>query len=194
MSSCMSLLHTPMFIFLIFYLFLEGKEGKEKERESSVCGCLSHAPYWGPGLQPRHVPWPEIEVVTLWITGLHSIHWATPARAMYTPIFRLEKYVKALGTDLFSGHLSYTSILFYKWMNVWIMDYNLICIQNAFYKLYWSNKYFYEKSTHKYASKIKNKSFLWVLNCFYSLHFYLFQRRKEFHPLKEPLHFLIWQI
>ena len=21
-----------------------------------MCGCLSCAPYWGPGLQPRHVP------------------------------------------------------------------------------------------------------------------------------------------
>ena len=24
-------------------------------REISVCGCLSHAPYWGPGPQPRYV-------------------------------------------------------------------------------------------------------------------------------------------
>ena len=26
-----------------------------------MCGCLSHTPYWGPGLQPRHVPWLGIE-------------------------------------------------------------------------------------------------------------------------------------
>ena len=38
------------------YLFLERGEGKEKERETSMCGCVSHAPYWGPGLQPRHGP------------------------------------------------------------------------------------------------------------------------------------------
>ena len=42
------------FFFLRFYLFLfeEGKGG----RETSVCGCLSCTPPWGPGPQPRHVP------------------------------------------------------------------------------------------------------------------------------------------
>ena len=25
-------------------------------RETSMCGCLSCAPYWGPNPQPRHVP------------------------------------------------------------------------------------------------------------------------------------------
>ena len=40
-----------------------------------MCGCLLHVPYWGPGLQPRHVPWLEIEPATLWFTGQHSIHW-----------------------------------------------------------------------------------------------------------------------
>ena len=46
-----------------------------------MCGCLSLAPYWGPGPQPSHVPWLGIELVTLWFTGWHWIHWATPARA-----------------------------------------------------------------------------------------------------------------
>ena len=45
--------------FLFIYLFLErgeGREkGREKERERNV-SCLSHGPYWGPGLHPRHVP------------------------------------------------------------------------------------------------------------------------------------------
>ena len=45
-----------------------------------MCGCLSKTPYWGPGLQPRHVSWLGIEPGTLWFTGRHSIHWATPAR------------------------------------------------------------------------------------------------------------------
>ena len=35
------------------YLFLE--RGEER-RETSMCGCLSGTPHWGPGLQPRHVP------------------------------------------------------------------------------------------------------------------------------------------
>ena len=39
------------------YLFLEKWEGKEKERERNIdVACLPHAPYWGPSLQPRHVP------------------------------------------------------------------------------------------------------------------------------------------
>ena len=45
-----------------------------------MCGCLSHAPYWGPGPQPRYVPGLGLEPAILWFTGLHSISWATPAR------------------------------------------------------------------------------------------------------------------
>ena len=48
-------------------------------RDTST-SCLLHAPNWGPGPQPRHVPWLGIELVTLWFTGRHSIHWVTPAR------------------------------------------------------------------------------------------------------------------
>ena len=34
-----------------FYLFiLERKGGRKRGREKSMCGCLSHAPYWGPDL------------------------------------------------------------------------------------------------------------------------------------------------
>ena len=36
------------------YLFLERGEGRKRQRETSM-GCLSHAPKWGPSLQPRHV-------------------------------------------------------------------------------------------------------------------------------------------
>ena len=39
---------------LFIFIFREGRKG-ERGRETSVCGCLSHASYWGPGLQPRHV-------------------------------------------------------------------------------------------------------------------------------------------
>ena len=46
-----------------------------------MCSCPSHVPYWGPGQQPRYVPWLGIELVTLWFIGLCSIDWATPARA-----------------------------------------------------------------------------------------------------------------
>ena len=65
------------------YLFLEGKGERKRRRETSMSGCLSCTPSWGPGLQLRHVPWLGIEPVTLWFTGLYSIHWVTPARATY---------------------------------------------------------------------------------------------------------------
>ena len=59
----------------------EGKGWRKRGRETLLCGCLSPAPHWASGPQPRHVPWMWIEPVTLWFTGQHSIHWATPARA-----------------------------------------------------------------------------------------------------------------
>ena len=61
------------FIYLFIYFKRHGKKG----RETSVCGCLLHTPNWGPGLQPRCVPWQGITPATLWFTGQHSVHWAT---------------------------------------------------------------------------------------------------------------------
>ena len=47
----------------LIYLILERGEGRgKKERDKHQCvrdtltSCLSHAPNWGPGPQPRHVP------------------------------------------------------------------------------------------------------------------------------------------
>ena len=62
----------------------EGKGGRKKGRETSMCGCFSHAPHWRPGLQPRHVSRLGIEPATLWFAGRHSVHWATPARAKFS--------------------------------------------------------------------------------------------------------------
>ena len=44
--------------FKIFiYIFLDSKEGREKEREKHQCGVASCTSRTGePGLQPRHVP------------------------------------------------------------------------------------------------------------------------------------------
>lgn len=107
---------------------------------------------------------------------------------LHSPIFRLRTYVKVLATHFFSGHLSYTSILFKKWMNIWIMDYTLICTQNAFYIFYWSMIFLLEN--HLYATKIKvNASFAyWIVSTHYIP---IYSRgKKRFYPLKEPLHFL----
>ena len=59
-----------------------------------MCGRLSHAPHWGPGPQPRHVPW--LQPATPWSAGLCSIHWAPPARAVCL-VF--------IGTVFQSGHV-----------------------------------------------------------------------------------------
>ena len=66
-------------LLICLFIFREMKGGRKRGRETSVCGCLSHAPYWGPGLQPRHAPWLGIELATFCFTDQHSIHWATPA-------------------------------------------------------------------------------------------------------------------
>ena len=47
-----------------------------------MCSCLSCAPSWGPGPQPRHVPWLGIKPVHRWFTGPCAIHWAPPARVI----------------------------------------------------------------------------------------------------------------
>ena len=64
-----------------FYLFCfrKGKGG----RETSMCGCLSSTPYLGWDPQPRHMSQLGIELVTLWFAGWCSVHWATPARAIF---------------------------------------------------------------------------------------------------------------
>ena len=53
-----------LFLLLFFYLFTFRERRREREREGekhqcvrdTLIGCLSHAPKWGPGLQPRLVP------------------------------------------------------------------------------------------------------------------------------------------
>ena len=57
----------------ILFIYREGKGGRKTGRETSMYGCLSHAPYWGPGLKPRHVLWLGMEPVTLWFVGRYSI-------------------------------------------------------------------------------------------------------------------------
>ena len=51
------ILNFLFFNILFIYCFREGKGGRKRGRETSMCGCFSRTPHWGPGLQPRHVPW-----------------------------------------------------------------------------------------------------------------------------------------
>ena len=65
----------------IYFIFRQ--RWREEEREISICNCLSRAPYWGPSLQPRHVPWLGVSLATLWFGDGRSIRWATQARAFF---------------------------------------------------------------------------------------------------------------
>ena len=79
---------TQLDFFKRFYLFTFRQRGSggEKGRETSICGCLSHASKWEPGPKPRHGPWLGIELVTFWFAGRCSTHWASPGR---TPLTQL---------------------------------------------------------------------------------------------------------
>ena len=55
---------------IYLFIFREGKGGRRRGRETSMCGCPSCAPYWG----PRHVPQLGVELVTFLFTGWRSIH------------------------------------------------------------------------------------------------------------------------
>ena len=99
-----------MFIdfFKRFYLFLGRQEGREKKRrEASMCGCFSHAPDWGPGPQPRHVPWLGNEPVSLWFAGWCSVHWATPARASLLILERGEGRLRERGTRMWERNVDW---------------------------------------------------------------------------------------
>ena len=81
------------FVLNILFIFLERREGRQKERERNIsvwekhpptC-CLLHAPDWELGLQPSHVPWWVIEPGIFQFAGQRSAHWATPARAQWAP-------------------------------------------------------------------------------------------------------------
>ena len=61
-----------------------------------LCGCLLCVPYWGSGLQPRHVPWLGIKPETFWFIGRYSIHWVTPARACFLIYFGDQTLVQGI--------------------------------------------------------------------------------------------------
>ena len=48
--------------------------GRKRERETSMCGCLSCVPHQEPGPQPRHVAWLGIKPATWRFPGRCSIH------------------------------------------------------------------------------------------------------------------------
>ena len=68
--------------FIYLFLEKEGKGERMRGRETYI-NCLSHAPSWGCGMQPRHVPRPGIKPVTFWFVRWYPTHWATPVREIW---------------------------------------------------------------------------------------------------------------
>ena len=81
--------------FIYLFIFREGKGGRKRGRETwyvreTMIHCLCHAPNWGPGPQPKYVPWLGIELVTFQFPGRHSCLWATSARTELPGIFLIK--------------------------------------------------------------------------------------------------------
>ena len=73
-----------VFKALFIYSFIYWKRGREGEREGEKNQCViaSHTCLnWRPNLQPRHVPWLGIELVTFCFAGQCPTNWATLVRA-----------------------------------------------------------------------------------------------------------------
>ena len=83
--------------FKRFYLFIfrEGRRGRKREKHQYVVASVV-PPHWGPGLQPRYVPWLGIEPATLWFIVLCLIHWATSARAWKKSCFCIDSSIYLL--------------------------------------------------------------------------------------------------
>ena len=141
-----------------------------------MCGCLSHTPYWGPGLQPKHVSWLGIEPVTLWFAGRCSIHWATPTRAIcfkYIWMHGLLCWRDILNYHVFawqvvtSKHIVHTptqssssSIKVHKSCHSFqILDYNLIYLD-----YFGSGLSFLHRAKHKLSISLRELS-LWKFFC-----------------------------
>ena len=65
-----------------FYLSIFRQRGREGWKHQCVVAFHAPPPHQGPGPQTRHTPRLGIKLATRWFTGRHSIHWATPARAV----------------------------------------------------------------------------------------------------------------
>ena len=66
------------------YLFLErGEEREKEERNTDVKNINPSHPDQGPNLQPRHVPWPGIELPTFCIAGWRLTNWGILVLAFF---------------------------------------------------------------------------------------------------------------
>ena len=115
----MILINLFIYVFLkilFIYFYREGKGGRKRGRETTKCGCLLHAPCWGPGLQPRLMPWLGIEPRILWFTGWCSIYWATPARAISLflnfSLFQISYFTPPFSYSIFPSSFLFKNVCF----------------------------------------------------------------------------------
>ena len=94
-----------LYPFFKFYLLIF------RQRKTSMCGWLSHIPYYGPGPQPRHVPWLGIELMTLWFAGWRSIHWATSQGLC--PFLNWDSFHCWVVKDYFFVYFAYNTLIRY---------------------------------------------------------------------------------
>ena len=76
------------FFFLRFYLFRERKREGERKGEKHGSVASHTCPNQGPGPQPRHVPWPGIQLMTFHFAVWQPTNWAMLARA-YPSLFSI---------------------------------------------------------------------------------------------------------
>ena len=92
-SPLVLLIFPPLYKISFIYLFSERRERREKERERNINvweihrSVATRTPLTRDlHPQPRRVPWLGIEQVTFGFTGQHTVHWATLARAIFSPL------------------------------------------------------------------------------------------------------------
>ena len=112
------------------------KGGKKRERNINVWLPLTCPPYWGPGPQPRHVPWLGIKSETLWFAGQHSIHWATPPRAE-------ESFLKKTLMWIWAHRLKCWCFLSHIWGNSELGYSNYDSFPKWFHTFYYENMLFH---------------------------------------------------
>ena len=146
----------------IIYLFIF-KEGKGGRREGNINMWMPpEPPYCRPGPHPRHVPWLEIELVTLWFEGYHSSHWALPVRAGFCFLYR-KSIAQSTQCNLSDVHCVWTTRHF---LNVacTLLPGCLVCILFLWQfppYLYWAHLYHPSRSRCQMSFLLQ--SFPWFL-------------------------------
>ena len=97
----------------------------ERGRQILMCGCLLSTHYWGPSLQPRHVPWLGVELTTIWFTvALNALSHTSQSHPL-----KLYKYqypfacIQNRNSYRKEKNISFYLVGFYKHLlNLWVLQ------------------------------------------------------------------------